>query len=174
MSAGGLQIVVLVVFAVLTLALFAIFYVVARQSRRNVAAEVVTEQGYRLRRYWLAFLALALLSGLVVSAFALPYPSGSGPRTDVEVTGYQFNWTVTPDHVPVGSTVRFKVTSSDVNHGLGLYDPNGELVGQVQAMPTYVNTVEITLDTPGEYTINCLEYCGLKHHEMIRNFTVDP
>lgn len=173
MNAGAFQITVLVVFAIMSAVLFAVFYAVARQSRRNVADEAVTETGYRLRRYWLAFLAVGLLGALVVSAFALPYPDASAPRTEVKVTGYQFNWTVTPDHVPAG-VVRFHVTSSDVNHGLGLYDPDGVLVGQVQAMPDYTNTVDMKLTKPGEYSIDCLEYCGLKHHEMIRGFTVDP
>ena len=57
--------------------------------------------------------------------------------------------------------MRFDVTSIDVNHGFGLYDPDGHLIGSVQAMPGYHNQLDLTLDEPGVYRIRCLELCGL-------------
>ena len=41
--------------------------------------------------------------------------------------------------------MRFDVTSVDVNHGFGVYDPNGRLIGSVQAMPGYTNELELDL-----------------------------
>jgi cytochrome c oxidase subunit 2 len=32
--------------------------------------------------------------------------------------------------IPVGRLVEFRVTSLDVNHGFGVYDPDGKLMGQ--------------------------------------------
>ena len=43
-----------------------------------------------------------------------------------------------------------------------------------QAMPGYRNILNLTLNTPGEYTFACLEFCGVSHHVMIRKFTVTP
>lgn len=174
LSFGGFQIAVLVAFVVITICLVSIFAAVATQARRNVTYERVSDTGYRLRRYWFGFLTVLLGSGLVISVGFLPYGESAGPKTEVEVTGYQFNWTVTPAEVPAGTTAIFNVTSSDVNHGLGLYDPKGRLIGNVQAMPDYHNQVEFKLDEPGTYVISCLEYCGLNHHRMIREFEVTP
>mgnify|MGYP001439601218 CR=1 FL=1 len=75
MNAGAFQITVLVVFAIMSAVLFAVFYAVARQSRRNVADEAVTETGYRLRRYLPAFPAPPLGRGPGRSS-----PSGCSAR----------------------------------------------------------------------------------------------
>lgn len=174
LSFGSFQVAVLIAFLVISACLVAIFTAVAIQARRNVAYEIVSDTGYRLRRFWLAFLVVFLGTALVISIVFLPYGESAGPKTEVKVTGYQFNWTVTPDQVPAGTTVVFDVTASDVNHGLGLYDPGGELIGNVQAMPDYHNRVEFQLDNPGTYVFACLEYCGLNHHRMIREFEVTP
>ena len=85
-----------------------------------------------------------------ISLFDLPYASGGAAgRTVVKVTGGQFFWSLQPDKVPAGTRVRFDVTSVDVNHGFGLYDPHGHLIGSVQAMPGYHNKLDLTLTEVG-------------------------
>lgn len=172
LSFGTFQIVVLIAFLFITLCLVGIFVLVATNSRHSVGFGQVTETGYRLRRSWLVFLLLLLSAGLVASLSFMPYGKAAGPTEKVKVTGYQFNWTVSPDSVPAGTIVDFEVTSSDVNHGLGLYDPDGVLIGNVQAMPGFTNVMNVRLDKPGKYVFGCLEYCGLRHHVMIRDFEV--
>jgi cytochrome c oxidase subunit 2 len=171
---GGFQIAVLAVFLVIALALVAVFAAVAIKARSNVQFEAVTETGYRLRRVWLFFLLLLLGSIVVVSLFAMPYPTDAKLNAEVRVSGGQYYWSISPPEVPAGSEVRFRVTSVDVNHGFGLYDPDGHLIGNVQAMPGYENELDMKLEKPGTYIIGCLEYCGVKHHEMIREFEVTP
>ncbi|HMU28279.1 MAG TPA: hypothetical protein PKA56_02660 [Solirubrobacterales bacterium] len=171
---GGFQIAVLAAFLFVALSLVAIFAVVARQARRNVEFAEVTDTGYRLRRYWFAFLCVLLGSGVVLSLFFLPYPDNAKSGATVNVSGGLFYWSMSPDTFKAGSDVTFDVTSSDVNHGLGVYDPDGVLVGSVQAMPGYQNQLDLTLDEPGTYMLACLEYCGYKHHEMMREFEVTP
>jgi cytochrome c oxidase subunit 2 len=97
---------------------------------------------------------------------------GGAGRTIVKVTGGQFFWSLAPDSVPAGARVRFDITSVDVNHGFGLYDPHGHLIGSVQAMPGYHNKLDFTLNEPGVYRIRCLELCGLNHSTMENTFTV--
>ena len=63
-------------------------------------------------------------------------------------------------------SVRFDVTSADVNHGFGIYTREGRLVAQTQAMPGYVNRLRLQFDRPGTYRVMCLEFCGLSHHVM--------
>jgi cytochrome c oxidase subunit 2 len=104
---------------------------------------------------------------------ALPYPGdAASSRLQVAVTGGQFYWTIRPAELPAGTPVRFEVTSADVNHGFGIYDPDGRMVGSVQAMPGYGNRLDLTFDQPGRYQIRCLEYCGSLHHRMDSSFTV--
>jgi cytochrome c oxidase subunit II len=71
--------------------------------------------------------------------------------------------------VPAGSTVTFKVASTNVIHGFMIQNTN------VNAMviPGEVTQVSHTFDTPGEYLIICHEYCGLGHHEMYAKVVVE-
>ena len=121
---------------------------------------------------------MLLVLGVVVvgiSLFDLPFASGSATgRTVVKVTGGQFFWSLSPDRVPEGTRVRFDISSVDVNHGFGLYDPHGHLIGSVQAMPGYHNELDLTFDEAGVYRIRCFEFCGLNHSTMEGSFTVTP
>lgn len=174
LSFGDFQIAVLIGFLVISVCLVGVFWAVARHSNRNVEYAEVVDTGYMLRRYWLIFLCIFLGTGLILSLSFMPYGTAAGPTEQAKIDGYQFNWTVSPAKTKVGTTVDFSVTSKDVNHGVGFYDPDGVLIGNVQAMPGYENVVSITFDKPGKYTIACLEYCGLGHHKMVREFEVTP
>lgn len=172
LSFGPVQIAVLGVFLILSVCVIAVFLTVAAHSQKNMAYEEVTRPGYRMRRGWLIFLIVVLGVGVIASLSLAPYSRGAEPTMTVKVSGYQFNWTVTPASAPVGSTVEFEVTSVDVNHGIGFYDPAGVLIGNVQAMPDRTNRVRIPMDKPGAYTLACLEFCGVGHHRMVRTFEV--
>lgn len=170
---GDPQIAIGVVFAVLALVLAAVFVVIAVQAGSEVGFERVHEVGYWLRKRWLALLLVVGVLVVGLSLFALPYASGGAAgRTVVKVTGGQFFWSLQPGSVPVGTRVRFDVGAVDVNHGFGLYDPHGHLIGSVQAMPGYHNKLDLTLSQAGVYRIRCLEYCGLMHSVMQSSFTV--
>jgi len=171
-SFGESQLVIAVVFAVIAVLLVGVFVTVAVATRREVPWERVRPVAYLIRRGWLALLALLLGGAVGVSLFLLPYSKGAEATATVKVTGGQFYWSMTPKRVPAGSRVLFEVTSADVNHGFGVYSPRGVLLGNVQAMPGYTNDLELTLDEPGSYLISCLEFCGVKHHEMSREFRV--
>ncbi len=168
---GEPQIAIGIVLAVLAAA----FAAVALSSRSDVAYSRVQVTGYWLRRRWLAMLVVLGVVVLGLSFFDLPYASGSGSgRTLVTVTGGQFFWSLTPNRVHARTPLRFDVTSVDVNHGFGIYDPHGHLVGSVQAMPGYHNKLDVTFRTAGTYRIRCLEFCGLNHAVMEGTFTVLP
>ncbi len=162
-----------IVFAVLAACLATVFTVVALHSRPEVATGRVQEIAYWIRRRWLAFLVALMVVVVGAALLTQPYARGSGAdRTRVAVTGGQFYWTIRPAEIPAGAPLRFEVTAADVNHGFGIYDPGGRLVGSVQAMPDYTNTLDITLDEPGRYQVRCLEFCGIAHHRMDGSFTV--
>jgi len=170
---GEPQVALLVVFGVLAVAIAVVALVIANHARQDIPYEDVSREGYRLRRPWLAFLTGLLVIVVGSSFFLLPYASGGSPATTVKVSGGQFYWTIDPAVLPVDTEVRFDVTSVDVNHGFGVYDPDGRLIGSVQAMPGYVNDLRLTFHKVGEYRIRCFEYCGLSHHNMIASFRVE-
>jgi cytochrome c oxidase subunit 2 len=172
---GDPQIAIGVVFAVLALLLATAFVVIGVQAGSEVGFQRVHDVGYWLRKRWLALLVVIGVLVVGISLFDLPYASGgSAGRTVVKVTGGQFFWSLLPDRVPAGARIRFDVTSIDVNHGFGLYDPHGHLIGSVQAMPGYHNKLDLTLTNPGVYRIRCLELCGLNHATLEGSFTVVP
>jgi len=170
---GNPQIAIGVVFAVLALLFAGVFVVIAVQAGSEASEERVHRIGYWLRKRWLALLLILGVLVVGISLFDLPFASGgSSGRTVVKAVGGQFFWSLSPDQVPVGTRVRFEVTSIDVIHGFGLYDPRGHLIGSVQALPGYTNELDLTLSEAGVYRIRCLELCGIGHSTMENTFTV--
>jgi cytochrome c oxidase subunit 2 len=170
---GEVQTVVAIVFAALALGLAGLFATIALQSRADQPFTRVQAVAYWFRRWWLGFLAALLVVVVGAALLALPYASdAASSRLEVAVTGGQFYWAIQPAEIPAGTPVRFEVTSADVNHGFGIYDPDGEMVGSVQAMPGYDNRLDLTFDQPGRYQIRCLEFCGSLHHRMDGSFMV--
>jgi cytochrome c oxidase subunit 2 len=170
---GDPQIAIGAVFAALAVLFAVAFVVIGVQAGRERSAQRVHDVGYWLRKRWLALLLVVGVLVVGISLFDLPYATGSAAgRTVVKVTGGQFFWSLQPDRATAGEPLRFDVTAVDVNHGFGLYDPQGHLIGSVQAMPGYHNELDLTLGRPGVYAIRCLEFCGLNHSTMESTFTV--
>lgn len=136
----------------------------------------VTEKGYAIRRkyFYTLFIFSLVFSGAGI--YMLPYPqfrealAMSNPHV-VKVTAQQFAFELSETKLPLG-TIRFDVTSTDVNHGFGVYDADGMLVAQTQAMPDYVNKLYVNFTKPGKYQVWCLEYCGVVHHNMMTEFEI--
>ncbi|MCD9020695.1 cytochrome c oxidase subunit II [Cohnella silvisoli] len=78
------------------------------------------------------------------------------------LVAYAFGYDPQTLEVPVGSTVDFKVTSSDVVHGFEIVGTNVNMMIE----PGEVSHVSHTFDKPGEYLILCNEYCGTGHEFM--------
>lgn len=166
------------VFAVIVI----VFAYVGLSTRH--ARDVSYASANRLRGLFFVSLSAILLAFLALTLPRMPYPAEAGtPDQIVYVAGKQYAFAL-GDHaiaslaawdeggyspsveVPASATVEFRVTSLDVNHGFGIYAPDGALVAQTQAMPGYVNRLRVRFEKPGAYTVLCLEYCGLSHHRM--------
>lgn len=138
---------------------------------------IVNEGAARLRRRVVVPFIVILLVGIGFSLYWAPYPNIRArtigqPEVTVDVSAIQWGWILSETKVPVDTNIEFAVTSQDVNHGFAIYSPDGELLTQVQAMPGYTNNLIYKFDEPGEYTVRCLELCGLGHHIMVTTFTV--
>lgn len=109
------------------------------------------------------------------------------PDVVVEVTGFQWSWTfaypdegvtVTSDGValpelvvPVGATVRFDLTSVDVNHSFWV----PEMLVKRDLIPGVENVIDAEITRTGTWTGRCAEFCGLDHHAMLFTFrAVEP
>ena len=64
------------------------------------------------------------------------------------------------------------MTGRDVNHDFALYSPQMRIVAQTQAMPGYTNIPRYTFNGSGTYQMLCLEYCGLRHHDVNTEISV--
>ena len=160
----------LAIFLIGAAVLGSVFVLTSQVARRGPApyAEVAS-RAYRLRLIWFFALGGILTAVLLTALPYLPYASyrlASGPAAaHVKVTASQYLWTLDSE-VTSQQKIDFEVTSADVNHGFGVYDSSGHLVGQVQAMPGYTNHLVLQFAAPGDYTIRCLEYCGPGHSSM--------
>ena len=132
------------------------------------------ERGWHERETtWLLVVIVALVALLLGTIFFVPYGDSAGPgKQVVRVTGVQFAWAITPDSVRAGVPVEFLLTTRDVNHGYGIYDPDGVLLTQAQVVPGRTQRLVWTFETPGTYEVRCMEFCGVRHHEMNSSFEV--
>jgi len=147
------------------------------RSRRGPAFEAIEPAEDRLRLRLLFVFAVIFLGVFALSLPGYPYPrfrarALGAPADTVSVIAMQWAWSMSRDTVPAGVPVEFVVRSRDVNHGFGIYAPDGTLVVQVQAMPGYANRLIYRFDRAGRYTVRCLEYCGTVHHAMLSALTV--
>lgn len=171
---------VAVLFGLGAVVLAAVFLWVGVTARRGpLPVDEVTATGYRVRRPWFVVLLGGAVVALLLSLPLMPYPqfrltrlAGGTQPLDVQLQAQQWAWVMEPEVLPVGRPIRFNVTSIDVNHDFAIYDPDGRIIGQVQAMPGFTNHLVVRFDRPGTYWIRCLELCGLQHHGMVRSFEV--
>lgn len=89
----------------------------------------------------------------------------------IKVIGQQWFWTfehadgtkeIGELHVKKGVPYRFEVFSQDVIHSFNIPD----FTILMDAVPGRVNTIWNMFDQPGQYLIQCREYCGLLHYNM--------
>jgi len=154
----------------------AVFVWVFLNSSKKEDYTKVVRKWYKTRKVYGIIVVLLMLVVTIYTLRELPYNEPVYKEgTDVyevDVEAIQFGWNISETEFKVGDSVEFNVTTPDVTHGFGIYDEDMELIAQTQAMPEYTNTVYMTFDDPGTYTILCLEYCGLGHHLMTAEITV--
>jgi len=165
-----------------------IAWFVASRNVPQAPPESVVPGVYRVRGWYFLALLTVLIVVFGVTLARLPYPQTKPqePVLIVPVAGRMWAWELQPPVapggasqpsaqelvLPTGQPVEFDVTSQDVNHGFGIYDEEGHLMAQTQAMPGYTNRLRLVFGRPGRYHVMCLEYCGVAHHAMFATFQV--
>lgn len=123
--------------------------------------------------FLIAVAALGIL--LLITLPFIPYGRNSAEagQQRVEVRAVQFAWIMTPTTLKPGVPTRFTVVSDDVNHGFGVYNADNVMLFQVQSLPEHATDIVYTFKKPGTYQVVCLEFCGVGHHKMLGQFTVE-
>ncbi len=151
-------------------------FVAVGASKGAIAYAPVQAKAYSIRSKFFSVLMVAGVIITVITTSDLPFAATRGNVADadvmIDVEGRQWYWQLSQTEINVGDTVVFNITAADVNHGLGIYNPDMIMLGQAQAMPGYTNSLKMTFDKPGSYKLLCMEYCGLAHHAMISELTV--
>ena len=151
---------------------------VMRSSREKVGYDDITEGLEILRRRLYSVIVLAAVVVFLGTQVALPYQpvrdiTVGEPVLVINATTSQFAFTLSNTTIPANVPVEFAVTSIDVNHGFGIFDPDGRIIAQTQSMPGYTNRLIVNFTRPGPYRIHCLEYCGVDHWGMEAAFNVE-
>jgi cytochrome c oxidase subunit 2 len=171
----SMQDTVWIITLVLVALLAAVFLKVLWRASAPAAGSTADPSRYRAPLFWLLVVAgIGVTYGTLAEWPYGPGAAASGEPMTVTVTGSQWSWDINQTKLPVGKLIVFAVTSSDVNHGFGIYNPDLKMVTQVQAMPGYINKVYYTFSKAGTYKIMCLEYCSIAHHLMVADLTVGP
>jgi cytochrome c oxidase subunit 2 len=156
--------------------LVAVFVAIAMDARSEEWDGIYQRAGV-FRRWWFRGLLAFAVVVFALSMTWLPYQfvrsaELPGQATTVAVDAQQFSFKLEKDCLPSSEPIEFHVTSMDVNHGFAIYDENGHIVGQTQAMPGFTNVLRVSLPNPGTYTLHCTELCGIGHSTMQGKFTV--
>jgi len=149
-----------------------VFVIKNSSSRQDDYAEIVST-GYSIRRWWMIALCVAGV-GITIASLT-PFPlsaiAGDNPKI-INAVGGQWYWKLDNNTAIAGEPVQFHVSTADVTHGFAIYNPEDLIIAQTQAMPGYVNKLNVTFTEPGKYRVLCLEYCGLAHHAMVAEINV--
>lgn len=143
---------------------------------RAPEGSITHHQGMRMV-LWLGGIGpVVILTVLLVLALPAMRPRVTGPGDlTIRVEGEQFWWRVGYDtaggqpvvsanevRMPVGRTVRFELTATDVIHSFWI--PG--LAGKMDMIPGRTNELVVRADKPGRYRGVCTEFCGLSHALM--------
>jgi cytochrome c oxidase subunit 2 len=148
----------------------AFVWVAAGASKPGGDSTRIARSGFqwRGRLFWVVIVAGSIISVVTLWDWPIAGHATAAGRPDavISAVGHQWRWELDRDTVKTGELVEFRITASDVNHGFAIYRDKTHMVAQAQAMPGYVNKLQVRFTEPGEYEVLCLEYCGLAHHGM--------
>lgn len=169
--------------AILILVSVALVYVLVRFRRRSEDEPIPVQVhgNDRLEVAWtiapavlLLFIAVPVVMGIIELGRA-----AHDDALQVHVIGQRFNWVfeypeiTLPDgsplrttegvlHIPVDREIAVDLTGSDVIHSFWV----PRLAGKTDAVPGRTNSMWFNATTPGMYSGQCAEFCGINHANM--------
>jgi len=170
----------MVLFMLLPFLLVFLFIIFKKSFGSSEPSQTDKSTYARLEWMWIGLVVVVFVGVNVASIDFMPTvatanASVSGQDiTDIEFTAESWSYEMPDQAIEVGQPIRFSGKSLDTMHGFAVYDPHGKVLFTMMLMPGMETPTSLihTFTEPGTYTIRCLEYCGLMHHEMRDTFDV--
>jgi cytochrome c oxidase subunit 2 len=184
-----MQTLALVIFLIFAPIVGAVFVYVARSG--GDPGELPEKAYKQTRLLFLVGLTTVALAALLLTLPVTPYPDdGVEPDRVIYVSGKQFAFKLSDKPItreeamddeiflsskPIraGDLIEFRVSAADVTHGFSIYDLDGRIQTQTQAMPQYVNRLRYRFLRSGVYHVLCFEFCGIGHPTMRAQLQVE-
>jgi cytochrome c oxidase subunit 2 len=151
----------------------------AKSRKANERALSQLDHSTSLEITW-SVLPIFVLIALFVWGFKGFVDMRTAPKDAYEIraTGQKWKWLFTYPggfvddtlHVPVDRPVRMVINAVDVLHSL--YFPNFRQ--KIDAIPGRYTDLWFQATKPGDYPIECAEYCGTSHSNMLSHVIVHP
>lgn len=123
---------------------------------------------------WVTASALVIIYVAIISTatlYSIENPPEGEPATEITVIAKQWSWEfIYPNgtsafrtlEVKAGEVVKLTLVSQDVAHSFYVKD----LRFKIDAIPGTNNTFWFRATEPGEYVVQCAEFCGTGHSIM--------
>lgn len=151
----------------------------APARKKNEISKSLVSHNTTLEITW-SVIPLVILIALFVWGFKGYVDLRTSPKDaiDVHVTAQKWSWTFTyPNghvddtlHAPVDTNVRLIINSVDVIHSV--FIPNFRV--KMDAVPGRYTELWFKATAPGDYPLECTEYCGTSHSDMLSRVIVHP
>ncbi|MCC2112298.1 MAG: hypothetical protein KDJ16_09715 [Hyphomicrobiales bacterium] len=128
----------------------------------------------RVEYAWIAFVLFVFVAVNFASIDFMPTVATAKAKAnpddivEVNIEAQSWSFDVSEAKIEVGRPIMFSGRSLDTMHSFAVYHPNGKVLFTMMLMPGTERPTSLvhTFTEPGTYTIRCLEYCGLAHHDM--------
>lgn len=145
----------------------------------NTPSKLETSKYSQIEILWIIVVIVAFISINVASIKYMPTVIAKAKMSlsdvkDVNVTARMWSYEISDRQYQVGQPIRFLAKSADTTHSFAIYDPKGKILFTMMLLPgvSEPSSLIYTFDEPGEYTVRCMEYCGIAHHAMKNTITV--
>ncbi|OGB88548.1 hypothetical protein A3J44_05960 [candidate division WOR-1 bacterium RIFCSPHIGHO2_02_FULL_45_12] len=123
---------------------------------------------------WLGFLVAVAILFHLLTAWQIPWVRWEIKRAEIvpnrefALNAKQHRFTLPAGGLKVrqGEVVKFKVTSSDLTYGFGVFHESGAMEFQMQVLPGHSNEIIWIFKDPGKYSIRSTEYAGPETEQM--------
>ncbi len=152
-----------------------IYILIRFRHRPGAALPKQTHGNTRLELAWTAApaaLMAVIAIPVVMTIFSIAEPPKGEKTLNVTVTASQWFWnyeysdlgvvTSNEMHIPLDTPVVLTLKSNDVIHSFWV----PKLGGKLDIVPGHTNTMWFNATEPGNYSGQCVEYCGTSHALM--------
>ncbi|MBL95879.1 MAG: hypothetical protein CMF70_11330 [Magnetovibrio sp.] len=157
------------------------FYVVIRKSIIDPSPSTADKKSFKKFEYlWMGLVVFVFVTVNVASIQFMPTVITANAAAsdenifDVDVSAVSWSYDISEQTLEVGRPIRFSAKSEDTMHSFAVYHPDGRMLFTMMLMPKMDGPTSLiyTFKDPGTYTVRCLEYCGLSHHDMRDELTL--